>query len=282
MLGTSAPILANPSLTDFLSTYPIWPIATASHPASTNDDSESPSLAPSTTSAQPRAGTALSFKRGRGRPPKPRKKRQVQPKARTRKKTPTRATESEVPTAPRYQLRNRRQPRYKCGTCGLRDCVCVLAAIENRGILIEVRRVPLEEGGTRSMVYRLTVRAEKTYSAVERTKDHPVDTTLQKLSSPGVANDPCPRCKDGTSDGKDLEFTLATVVPPVPGNIVFGPFSFEREPVQIARCITADLLDDKFGVHVEPGGVYSPAQYWWLLVTAPRVDALVVPSQLLA
>ena len=72
------------------------------------------------------------------------------------------------------------------------------------------------------------------------------------------------------------------MIPPVPNNTVFGPFNFEREPVQMARCKTADLLHDEYGVHVEPGGVYSPAQYWWLLVTAPRVDALVDPSPLLS
>ena len=66
LLGTSAPLLTNHSLTYFLSNCPIWATATASRPASTDDDSESPSLAPSTTSAQPGAGTAPSFKRGRG------------------------------------------------------------------------------------------------------------------------------------------------------------------------------------------------------------------------
>ena len=53
-----------------------------------------------------------------------------------------------------------------------------------------------------------------------------------------------------TSDGKGLEFTLATVMPPVPSNIAFGPFNFEREPVQMVRCITADLLCDKYGIQV--------------------------------
>ena len=71
------------------------------------------------------------------------------------------------------------------------------------------------------------------------------------------------------------------MVPPVPSNVVFGPFNFEREPVQMARCITADLLLDRYGVEVEPGGVYRPAPYWWLLVTAPCVDALVEPQHLL-
>ena len=48
----------------------------------------------------------------------------------------------------------------------------------------------------------------------------------------------------------------------------------------MARCITADLLLDRYGVEVEPGGVYSPAPYWWLMVTASRVDALVNPQHL--
>ena len=50
----------------------------------------------------------------------------------------------------------------------------------------------------------------------------------------------------------------------------------------MARCTTADLMHDKYGVHVESGGVYSPAQYLWLPVTAPRVDALVEPAHLLS
>ena len=104
---------------------------------------------------------------------------------------------------------------------------------------------------------------------------------MQQIAEPGVAKAPCPWSKEWTSDGEGLEFTLATVLPLVPPSIVFGPFNFEREPVQMARCITADLLLDRYGVEVEPGGVYSSATYWWLLVTAPRVDALVNPQHLL-
>ena len=131
-------------------------------------------------------------------------------------------------------------------------------------------------------MHRLTVRAEKTYSSLERYGDYPVDTILEKLSSPGVAKAPCPRFKEWTSDEKGLEFTLATVMPPVPSNIAFGPFNFEREPVQMVRCITADLLGDQYGIHVDPAGVYSPAPHWWLLVTAPRVEAIVEPLHLLS
>ena len=144
------------------------------------------------------------------------------------------------------------------------------------------RGAPPKEGETEGLVYRLTVRAKKTHSAVERTGDHPVGAILQKLSSPGVAKAPCPRFKVWTGDGKGLEFTLATVIPSLPSNNVFGTFNFERKPVQLARCITADLLDDKYGVHVEPGGVYSATQHWWLLVAAPRVEAIVDPTHLLS
>ena len=46
----------------------------------------------------------------------------------------------EIPTAleaHKYQLRSKRQPRYKCGTCGLRDCVCLLTVNENWGLPLE-------------------------------------------------------------------------------------------------------------------------------------------------
>ena len=132
--------------------------------------------------------------------------------------TPTKVADSDSPAAweaPRYQLRrSKRQPRYKCGTCGLLDCVFLLAVNENRG-------VPPEGRETESLVHRITVRAEKTYSALERIGDHPVDTILQKLSLPGVATAPCPRIKELSSDAKGLEFTLATLMPAVPSNIVW-------------------------------------------------------------
>ena len=300
--GTSASLLTIPSLTNFLSNYPIWPTAPPIPLKSASNESDDQPKVPDIPAASPGAGTAPSFKRGRGRPPKAQKKRLVRAKARTRKKgTPTNAeTEASAETAvqaetenlksaealteaseaPRYQLRSKRHPRYKCGTCGLRDCVCLLAVNENRRVPTGARGVPPEEG--EKLVHRLTVRAEKTYSAVERSGDHPVDTILEKLSSPGVAKAPCPRFKEWTSDEKGLEFTLPTVMPPVPNNIAFGPFNFEREPVQMVRCITADLLSGKYGVQVEPGGVYSPAPHWWLLVTAPRVEAIVEPLHLLS
>ena len=215
--GTSAPLLTNPSLTDFLSNYPIWPTAPPFPLKCASSESDDQFNVPSVLSILPGAGTAPSFKRGRGRPPKAQKKWLVRAKARTRKKgTPTKV-ETEVPAetavpaeteasrsaealteaseAPRSQLSSKQQPRYKCGTCGLRDCVCLLAVNENRRVPFGARGVPPEGG--ENLVHRLTVRAEKTYSAVERSGDHPVDTILEKLSSPGVAKAPCPDSRSG-------------------------------------------------------------------------------------
>ena len=152
-------------------------------------------------------------------------------------------------------MRHKRQPRYKCGTCGLRDCVCVLAVHENRQVPIGARGIPPEGRHNAEVVHRIVVRAEKTFVGLERTEDYSAESILQRIGVPGVAKAPCPRFKEWTSDVKGLEFTLATVVPAVPPNIVFGPFNFELEPVQMARCITADLLLDRYGVEVEPGGV---------------------------
>ena len=117
---------------------------------------------------------------------------------------------------------------------------------------------------------------------MEREGDFIVETILQNFSLPWVAKALCPRFKEWSSDGKGLEFSLDTVMPPVPANIVFGHFNFEQELVQMARCITGDLLCHKYGEHVEPGGVDSPSPHWWLLVTAPRVETFIDPSHLLS
>ena len=93
-----------------------------------------------------------------------------------------------------------------------------------------------------------------------------------------IAKAPCPRFKEWTFDLLGLEFTLPITVSPLPGNIAFGPFNYEREPIQMVRCIPADLLHDKYNVIATPGDVYQPATNWWLLITAPRASDLVDPS----
>ena len=164
---------------------------------------------------------------------------------------------------------------------------CVLAVNENQDVPIGARGEPPAPGGTtsnraKSSHYRAS---EKDFSwgrmnqKVPSRDDPATDRRTRRCKAP------CPRLKEWTSDGKGLEFTLATVVPLVPPNNVFGPFNLrepvQREPVQMARCITADLLLDRYEVEEEPGGVYSPAPYWCLLVTASRVDELVNPQDLL-
>ena len=75
--GTSAPLLTNPSMTHFLSNYPIWPTAPPVPLKSASSESDDQFNVPSVPSILPGAGTAPSFKRGRGRPPKAQKKRLV-------------------------------------------------------------------------------------------------------------------------------------------------------------------------------------------------------------
>ena len=97
----------------------------------------------------------------------------------------------------RYQLRHKRQPKYKCGTCGLRDCVCVPAINEKRDVSLEPGEPPPPEGRHHTeLVHRIVVRAEKTFSGVEQTEKYPDETILQQIVEPSVANASCPRFKE--------------------------------------------------------------------------------------
>ena len=126
---------------------------------------------------------------------------------------------------------------------------------------MDPKRHPLVHKG-KLLVSRVVIRAEKTYTGLERERIFPVVVILERnsLSKSKIAEEPCPRFKECTSDLRALEFTLAVTVPPVTPNIVFGPFNFEREPIQMVRCITADRLADKYGVTCQSGEVYRPAQ----------------------
>ena len=170
-MGISAPLLTHPSLTDYLSKHPIWPnraedsSLTQSRPASPSGDDE-----PTARSKPP---AAPSIKRGRGRP---RKKTRTPRQRKVQDETAPTALNSTVPrptalkpdaqagSLDRNLLRRKRQPRYKCGTCGLRDCVCVLAVHENREVPIGAREVPPEGRQNEELVHRIVVRTEKTLS----------------------------------------------------------------------------------------------------------------------
>ena len=187
---------------------------------------------------------------------------------------------------PHYDLRRNRVPRYRCGTCGFRDCTCVMALHQSPTIPtgraktpVRPKRQPFIHNG-KILISRVVMRAEKTYTGLERERIFPVDVVPEVLSKSKVVEEPCPRFEERTSDLRCLEFTLAVTVPPVTPNIVFGPFNFEKEPIQMVRCITADLLSDKYGVTCRPGDVYRQAQYWRLLVTASHTHSLVQPDRL--
>ena len=155
-MGASAPLLTQPSLTDYLSNFPLSHDQPKSSTAPSSSSS-SPSVAiPSAMSPTP---TAPFITMGRGRPRKKTHQRKVQGKTvpKVRKLKPSTQTESEN----RYQLRHRRQPRYKCGTCGVRDCVCVLAMNGKRDVPTGARGVPQEGRQHTELVHRIIVRAEK-------------------------------------------------------------------------------------------------------------------------
>ena len=175
---------------------------------------------------------------------------------------------------PHHGLRRNRVPRYHCGTCGFRDCTCVMALNKSPIIPIGPPKTTVSPKSqpfihnVKLLVSRVVIGAEKTYTGLERKRIFPVDIVLEELSKSKIFEDSCPRFKEWTSNLRGLEFILAVTVPPVTPNIVFGPFNFEMTPIQMVRCITSDLLSDKYGVTCQPGKVYRPAQYWWLLVPA--------------
>ena len=133
-----------------------------------------------------------------------------------------------------YGLRRNRVPRYCCGTCGLRDCECNYMVhagfpIRPRGFQLTREKEMSLPSGT---VDRLIIRAEKTYTGLQR-NENPflVDYILSKMRDLTIAKVPCPRFKEWSYDLHGLEFTLPITVPPLPANIAFGPFNYEREPI---------------------------------------------------
>ena len=66
----------------------------------------------------------------------------------------------------------------------------------------------------------------------------------------------------------------------MPPNFVFGPYNYEQELVEIVRCVTADLVQNKYAVVTTVGDVDQPTENWWLLITAETTDSLVKPDDL--
>ena len=86
---------------------------------------------------------------------------------------------------PHYGLRRNRVPRYRCGTCGFRDCTCVMAlnksptiALGNVKTPVDPKPQPFIHNG-KLLVSRVVIRAEKTYTGLERERIVPVDVVLE-------------------------------------------------------------------------------------------------------
>ena len=97
----------------------------------------------------------------------------------------------------------------------------------------------------------------------------PLDTTLKAIYSTLPSDCPNYRFKEWTRhDQGGLEFTLPTVIPPMPPSMVFGKLVPEKENTEMIRCIIANHLEEKYGIMSPPGDVYQHTNAWWLLVTS--------------
>ena len=216
--------------------------------------------------------------------------------------------EAEQPTpsqAPPYQLRRNRAPRYRCGTCGSRNCSCLnlirgrppdkrlargvdapatdsadTEAIEDhmqhtiRSIQAKDQDIP--------QVHHIVITTEKTYSSIGPGVVPPLETTLKAMQETSSSDCPTYRFKEWTWQQKSgLEFTLAAIIPPLPPSMVFGKLEPEDTKVAMVRCITAQKLWQQYGVTSPPGDVYHPTAGWWLLVTSLDETSPVNPGTLL-
>ena len=178
---------------------------------------------------------------------------------------------------PLYGSRRNRVPRY-------RSAIALVSWLWTSHTLfqLDLRKLlpqPLIHNG-RLLVNRVVIRGEKTYTGLERERIFPVDVILEEISKSKTAEESCPCFKEWASDLRGCEFSLAVTMPPVTPKIVFGPFNYEREPIQMVCCITADLISHKYGITCQPGEEYRPTQYRWILVTASHAQSLVQPDSL--
>ena len=216
--------------------------------------------------------------------------------------------EAEQPTpsqAPPYQLRRNRAPRYRCGTCGSRNCSCVnLVEVRTpdkrlaRGVdapaldladteIFEdhiqhtIRSIHAKDQDV-PQVHHVVISIEKTYSSIGPGVVPPLETTLRAMQGTSPSDCPTYRFKEWSCHDKSgLEFTLAAIIPPLPPSMVFGKIEPEDTKVAMVRCITAQKLWQQYGVTSPPGDVYHPTAGWWLLVTSLDETSPVNPGTLL-
>ena len=173
---------------------------------------------------------------------------------------------------PRYQLRANRTPRYKCGTCGSRNCSCVKRLISElpdqqlaRGADIPARELSIARAPHHPQHEVLAIQAqqreleptpsiqhiivEKFYASVEPGVVPPLEITLKAMQATSLSDCPNYRFKEWTEhDQGGLEFTLSAVVSPLPPSITFGKLDAEAGVLEMVRCITAHQLWEKYRV----------------------------------
>ena len=207
----------------------------------------------------------------------------------------------------RYQLRANRAPRYKCGTCGSRNCSCVnrLACDSPdhrlaRGAVIPVRELSMarapyhpqheiltvqaqrEKVEAPPLVHHLVITVEKTFTSVEREVIPPLEETLRAMHATSPSDCPTYQFKEWTPPHRGgLEFTLHAIIPPLPPSITFGELAKEDSSPEMVRCITAHQLWEKYRIASPPGDIYQPTKGWWLLVTSLDATTLGSPTTLL-
>ena len=209
------------------------------------------------------------------------------------------------PRAAPYQLRRNRVPRYRCGTCGSRNCSCVnlikgrppdqrLARGEDASAPALADTETFEDHAQHTIrsiqaedqdiprVHHIVITIEKTYSSVGPGVIPPMETTLKAMQGTSPSDCPAYRFKEWTWHEKSgLEFTLAAIIPPLPPSMVFGKIEPTDTKVAMVRCITAQKLWQQYGVTSPPGDVYHPTTGWWLLVTSLDETSPVTPGTLL-
>ena len=214
------------------------------------------------------------------------------------------AEQTTTSRAPPYLLRRNRTPRYRCGTCGSRNCSCVnlisgkppnkrlargvdapapdTAVTETtedhmqyiRNIQAKDQEVP--------QVHHVVITVEKTYSSIRPAVVPPLETTLKAMQETSPSDCPTYRFKEWTRHEKSgLEFTLTAIIPPLPPSMMFGKIEPSDTRIAMVRCITARRLWQQYGVTSPPGHVYHPTAGWWLLVTSLDKTSLVTPGTLL-
>ena len=173
-----------------------------------------------------------------------------------------------------YQLRANRAPRYKCGTCGSRNCSYVKRLISEppdqrlaRGADIPARELSIARAPHHLTHEVLTIQAqrreleptqsiqhivvivEKTYASMEPGVVPPLEVTLKAMHATSPSDCPNYRFKEWTqNDRGGLDFTLSAVRPPSPPSMTFGELDAEGGGLEMVRCITAHQLWENYRV----------------------------------